>query len=51
MATKKCAHETCTCTAAEGSDYCSTFCKDLKGVTTLECECGHPGCSGAGKLK
>ncbi len=41
---KKCAHETCTCMAADGSQYCSTFCQDSKGITTLDCDCGHSGC-------
>lgn len=44
---KKCAHETCSCMAAPGSKYCSTFCEDSKGLTTLECDCGHAGCSGS----
>jgi hypothetical protein len=30
--------------AAEGSKYCSTFCEDSKDLTTLACDCGHPGC-------
>lgn len=43
--TKKCAHEPCTCMAAEKSKYCSQFCEDSKGVTALKCDCGHAGCS------
>ncbi len=42
---KKCAHPTCTCMAPKGETYCSTFCADSKGVTTLACDCGHPGCA------
>lgn len=44
---KKCAHESCKCMATEGSNYCSNFCQDSKGVTTLECDCGHPACTRA----
>jgi hypothetical protein len=41
---KKCAHETCNCTAAAGKKYCCNFCEDSAGTTTLQCDCGHPGC-------
>ncbi len=41
---KKCAHELCSCMAPEGQKYCSTFCEDAVGTTTLQCDCGHPGC-------
>ena len=43
---KKCSHETCNCLAAPGSKYCSDFCEDSEGLTTLTCDCGHPGCKG-----
>lgn len=45
MAAKKCAHEMCKCMAPEGESYCSTYCKDAKGVTHLKCDCGHPACT------
>ncbi len=45
---KKCAHEACSCIAREGQKYCSTFCEDSKGVTTLKCDCDHPKCKGQG---
>jgi hypothetical protein len=48
MAAKKCAHETCQCLAPEGEKYCSTFCKDSEGLTTLQCDCGHSGCEAKG---
>ena len=41
---KKCAHEGCSCMAPEGQKYCSTFCADATGTTTLKCDCGHSGC-------
>ncbi len=44
---KKCAHEGCSCLAAEGSKYCSLFCEDAKGMTTIKCDCGHVGCGTA----
>ena len=42
---KKCAHETCTCIAPEGQKYCSPICEDSTSMTTLQCDCGHPGCA------
>jgi hypothetical protein len=45
--TKKCAHELCSCVAAEGSKYCSLSCEESKDTTEIACECGHPGCKGA----
>ncbi len=42
--TRKCAHELCSCMAPEGQKYCSTLCADSVGTTTLQCDCGHPGC-------
>ena len=42
---KKCAHETCKCVVGDGKKYCSVFCEDAKGVTTLKCDCPHPECS------
>lgn len=42
----KCAHELCSCTAAEGSKYCSPNCEAAKDTTDLACGCGHSGCTG-----
>ncbi|WP_162537925.1 hypothetical protein [Granulicella sp. WH15] len=42
---KKCAHPLCSCMAAPGSNYCSNVCADSKGMTSLACDCKHPGCS------
>lgn len=44
---QKCAHKLCSCTAAEGSKYCSPNCEAAKDTTELACGCGHPGCKGA----
>ncbi len=46
--TKKCAHTTCSCMVPEGQKYCSTFCEDAAGTTTLQCDCGHPSCESKG---
>lgn len=43
---KKCAHEACSCIAADGKKYCSETCEAAKDVTELACQCNHPGCSG-----
>ena len=43
---KKCKHSACSCMAREGSDYCSQYCEDSKGTTSLNCHCPHDGCSG-----
>jgi hypothetical protein len=43
--TKKCAHPACNCPAAEGSKYCSQYCKDAGTKTEISCNCGHAGCS------
>jgi len=42
---KKCAHVGCSCIVADGSKYCSQICEDSVGVTQLQCDCKHPGCS------
>ena len=48
-ADNKCDHELCSCPATDGSDYCSPFCEtaDQSDTTTIQCECGHPGCAAA----
>ena len=45
---KKCAHQGCSCMAPAGEKYCSPFCRDADGTTTLQCDCGHPGCEARG---
>ena len=37
-----CAHTSCTCEAAEGSDYCSEWCAGHPA--DAECHCHHAGC-------
>ncbi len=43
----KCKNTGCSCMATKGSSYCSTFCEDTKGTTTLQCDCGHSACASA----
>jgi hypothetical protein len=43
---KKCAHSICSCVCSDGKKYCSQMCEDSKGMTTLKCDCKHPGCTG-----
>jgi len=45
--TEKCAHQNCSCTAAEGSRYCSPACETQEVSSGSGCECGHSGCKGA----
>lgn len=42
---KKCAHPSCNCPAADGSKYCSDYCKKAAGMTELHCNCRHAGCT------
>ena len=48
---KKCAHESCSCTAPDGEKYCSAACEAAKDITQLACQCGHSGCSGAAVVR
>jgi hypothetical protein len=42
---KKCAHPACTCQAAEGSKFCSTYCEDAgDDEVEISCDCGHEVC-------
>lgn len=43
---KECEHVTCSCPAAEGSDYCSPYCEGSGDTTEVTCNCGHGGCAG-----
>jgi hypothetical protein len=42
-----CAHGPCTCRVEKPGQYCSKACKEGGAGTT--CNCGHPGCGGAGQ--
>jgi hypothetical protein len=43
---KKCAHKSCSCMVPDGKKYCSQICEDGKNLTSIKCDCKHPGCSG-----
>jgi hypothetical protein len=43
---KKCKHPSCSCQVPDGESYCSTACKDAKGLMDLTCQCNHPQCQG-----
>jgi hypothetical protein len=45
----KCAHPKCTCTVADGKEYCSQACSEAaeSGSLSNNCGCDHPGCIGA----
>ena len=42
---EKCAHPACNCPAPQGEKYCSNYCHDMRQLTELACNCGHPGCA------
>jgi hypothetical protein len=45
---RKCAHPDCTCTVAEGEEYCSDYCmENMRADSTKDeegCGCGHADC-------
>lgn len=42
----KCARDACSCTVADGVNYCSDHCKkaDDQDIIEIKCDCGHSGC-------
>lgn len=43
---KTCKNPPCSCAAPSDNDYCSVSCEGKGDVIELDCECGHPECSG-----
>lgn len=43
---RTCANPTCSCKVQDGQKFCSTSCEGKGKVVELDCECGHPQCSG-----
>jgi hypothetical protein len=43
---RTCKSETCSCPVPEGQKYCSASCEGKGGTIELDCDCGHPDCSG-----
>jgi hypothetical protein len=41
---KPCAHSSCKCVVAEGSTYCSEYCRDARDVIEIGCGCEHEPC-------
>jgi hypothetical protein len=43
---KQCAHPACSCTVAEGDEFCSKYCEDAgRDEVEISCDCGHQGCA------
>ena len=42
---KKCANSPCTCIVKD-KKYCSQYCEDAAGTTSLACDCPDAGCGG-----
>ncbi|HEX8652732.1 MAG TPA: hypothetical protein VF708_18090 [Pyrinomonadaceae bacterium] len=43
---KKCKNPACSCPAADDGNYCSANCEGAGDITQIDCDCGHPECSG-----
>jgi hypothetical protein len=43
--THKCAHPSCNCQVAQGTKFCSDYCKMAPAID-LRCDCKHAGCAG-----
>ncbi len=42
-----CRNEPCSCPVPDGQKYCSASCEGKgSGIIELDCDCGHPDCSG-----
>ena len=41
---RKCAHPACFCTVEGNDKFCSSRCRDARGMTELHCQCCHAGC-------
>lgn len=42
----QCKNPSCTCPAAADGKYCSASCEGTGKLIELDCDCGHPECSG-----
>ncbi len=42
----ECKHSACACSTADGTDYCSEYCREAgrQDITEISCGCEHPGC-------
>ncbi len=41
-----CKNAPCSCAATEDSKYCSAGCEGTGETIQLDCDCGHPECTG-----
>jgi hypothetical protein len=41
-----CKHPPCTCEVKKEGEYCSVSCEGYGGTVTIDCDCGHPQCTG-----
>lgn len=42
-----CKNPPCSCTVSkDDGDYCSAHCQGTTHHTQIDCDCGHPACSG-----
>ena len=42
----KCKNPACSCPAQPEGKYCSASCEGAGGTIEIDCDCGHPECSG-----
>ncbi len=43
---KQCKNPACTCPAQTDAKYCSAACEGAGNTVQIDCDCGHPECSG-----
>lgn len=41
-----CKHPACSCPVEKGEKYCSPTCEGAGDTMQIDCDCGHPSCSG-----
>jgi hypothetical protein len=41
-----CKHAPCGCAPQPGGKYCSASCEGAGDIVELDCDCGHPECTG-----
>lgn len=50
QAGRACGHAACSCTVADGEQWCSDHCRTAaRGVAAGSCGCGHAGCAGTAR--
>lgn len=43
---EKCGNAPCSCKPQSGEKYCGVVCEGKGETIELDCDCGHPDCSG-----